>query len=275
MVREKTVRLGNQTAPHVTRSTEPFDYAVRNGFDAFEWFLDAAGTGYGWEEAELAPPERREIGRRAAENDIMLSVHAPHWIDPFEPEGFEQLEKSLDFAEDMGASNLNVHLAPERGMEAFDKAVEPLIRRMAGLSMQLSIENIPSAGPEEFNELFARLADQGLAGRGSVGMCLDLGHANLYPGTANDYLRYMDRLGPHVPIVHLHLHENYGNGDNHLVLFSGPSRGDPSGIEGFVNRLKQRGFKGCGIFEVWPDPPSLLNQARDRLLLLFNSSEGK
>jgi sugar phosphate isomerase/epimerase len=274
MMREKRVRIGNQTALSAKRLTEPFEYAVENGFDAFEWFLAPHGMDDGWEEAGLAPEERREVGRTAAENDIKLSVHVPWWLDPFEPEGYEHLARSLEFAMDMGARNLNMHLSSERGIEAFEKTLSPVLRRLAGLPIRLSIENIPSSTPEEFNELFTRFADAGIDVGGLVGMCLDLGHANLSPLTTNDYLGFIDRLAPHVPIVHLHLHENYGDDDTHIPLFSGPSERDPSGIKGFVDRMKRRGFSGCGILEMWPDPPSLLNQARDRLLRMFNSTGG-
>lgn len=271
-MREARVRIGNQSAGSAKRLMEPFEYAVRNGFDAFEWFLDERMVGAGWKAVVPGPAERRQIGRTAAEHDIRLSVHAPHWLDPFEPEGQEELAGSLGFAMDMGASNLNVHLAPQRGMEAFEKALGPLLRRLAELPVQLSIENVPSAGPEHVNDFFALLAKRGHGGNGKVGMCLDLGHANLYLPLANDYLGYIDRLGPHVPIVHLHLHENYGDRDAHLPVFSGPSGRDASGIEGFVDRMKRRGFAGCGILEMWPDPPSLLNRARDRLLRLFEAA---
>jgi sugar phosphate isomerase/epimerase len=270
-MREQRVRIGNQSAGSAKRLAEPFEYAVENGFDAFEWFLGQRRTDGAWEAAELGPDERRDIGRTAAENDIRLSVHAPWWLDPFQPEGQEHLARSLDFAVDVGASNLNIHLAPDRGVDAFERALRPLLRRLSGLLVQLSIENVPLAGPEDFNRLFSILAATGLAGNGLVGMCLDLGHANLYPPLANDYLGYIHRIGPHVPIVHLHLHENYGDGDAHLTPFSGPSARDASGIEGFVGLMKRRGFSGCGILEMWPDPPSLLNRARDRLLRMFGS----
>lgn len=268
---EKRIRIGNQSAPSATRPAEPFEYAVENGFDAFEWFLDSQGMGHGWEEAELDAEARREFGRTAAENDIRLSVHAPWWLDPFEPEDQEQLIKSLEFAMDIGAANLNIHPSFEHGIDAFVKTLSPFLRRLIDLPVQLSIENIPFAGPEDFNDLFSRLGDSALEIEGRVGMCLDLGHANLFPPTCNDYLGFIDRLGPHVPIVHLHVHENYGDDDSHLPLFSGPSERDPSGIEGFVERMKRRGFSGSVIFEVWPDPPSLLNRARDRLIRMFDS----
>jgi sugar phosphate isomerase/epimerase len=269
---EKRIRIGNQTAPSAIRPFEPFEYAVVNGFDAFEWFLDGYGVGDGWEGADLDGEARQELRRKAAQNDISMSVHAPWWLDPFDRSGNELLRGSLAFALDVGATNLNIHLSPEKGMEAFVRTLIPFLRTLADLPLHLSIENIPSTGPENFNELFPRLADTGLPIEGRVGMCLDLGHANLYPPTRNDYLGFLDRLGANVPIIHLHLHENWGNDDSHLPLFSGPSAEDASGIVGFVDRMKGRGFSGSIILEQWPDPPSLLNQARDRLTRMFASS---
>ena len=103
-------------------------------------------------------------------------------------------------------------------------------------------------------------------------MCLDLGHANLCAATRNDYLQFVDRLASHVPIIHLHLHENYGDADTHLPLFTGPAGRDDAGIRGLLERLRRRRFSGSIILEQWPQPPSLLNQARDRLIRLLNDS---
>ena len=63
MMCEKRVRIGNQTASSAETLREPFDYAVENGFDAFEWFLDTSRSGDDWAEAEPGPEELREIGR--------------------------------------------------------------------------------------------------------------------------------------------------------------------------------------------------------------------
>jgi sugar phosphate isomerase/epimerase len=98
-----------------------------------------------------------------------------------------------------------------------------------------------------------------------VGLCLDVGHANLCAETRNDYLAYVDRLAPEVVISHVHLHENWGDEDSHLTLFTGPAGRDPAGVEGLVDRLVRRGFAGCIILEQWPDSPALLDLARDRL----------
>jgi sugar phosphate isomerase/epimerase len=102
-------------------------------------------------------------------------------------------------------------------------------------------------------------------------MCLDLGHANLYDATRNDYLKFIDLLKPYVPIIHIHMHENYGDSDSHLPFFIGPAGKDTSGLQGFVERMKKRGFSGSVILEQWPQPSLLLNEARDRLYHMFNS----
>jgi sugar phosphate isomerase/epimerase len=100
---------------------------------------------------------------------------------------------------------------------------------------------------------------------GTVGMCLDIGHANLCAATRNDFLRYYDALAPAVPLFHLHIHENYGDADKHLTLFTGPAGEDDSAIRAFLERLHGRAYQGVMILEQWPDPPQLLVDADTRL----------
>src|SRR5262249_34802802 len=152
---------------------------------------------------------------------------------------------------------LNIHLSHERGVAAFVSAIEPLLARTAASGLLLAIENTPHHWPELFNELFSMLQN-----RRGVGMCLDIGHANLCSATRNDYLGFVDRLGAHVPIIHAHLHENWGDSDSHLTLFTGPSARNDAGIRGLLKRLQHRNFSGSLILEQWPEPPTLLVQAR-------------
>jgi len=248
----------------------PFDYAVANGFDAFEWFPDKK-PGAGWDDSDLDSAERARIKEAAKEKRICLSVHARWQANPLHPEAWELLLKEIQLAKDLGAVLLNIHLYHEAGIGRYIDAISPLIQQTAENGLQLSIENTPEHSPEQFNDLFARLRKMDAASH--VGMCLDLGHANLSGATRNDYLAFVDRLGSDVPITHLHLHENWGDGDTHLTLFTGPAGQNDSGIRGFVEMMRRRKFSGSIIFEQWPQPPSLLNQARERLLALFESNE--
>lgn len=262
------IRIGNQTACWAATPREPFDYAVASGFDAFEWFPDKKPDG-GWDENDLPAAQRREIRETARACDMRLSVHARWQANPLEPASAALFEKDLELARDLGAALLNVHLCHERGISAYVEAIRPLIGRASEAGLQLSIENTPHHSPENFNELFLQLRRLGPAAVEHVGMCFDLGHANLCAATRNDYLKFLDRLAPHVPIIHLHLHENYGDADTHLPLFTGPAGRDDSGIRGMIARLRQRNFSGSIIFEQWPHPPSLLNEAREKLMRLL------
>jgi sugar phosphate isomerase/epimerase len=264
------IRIGNQTAFSAASIAEPFRYAVDNGFDAFEWFPDQKESGEGWGTGDIGGKARNIIKKMARAHDLSLSVHAPWQTNIIDPMSLKPLLKQVRFAADIGAGLLNLHLIAEDGIRPYLQAVKPIITRLREEQISLAIENTPLTGPDKFNALFAGLRDMTSEATSHVGMCLDPGHANLCQETLNDYLTYIDRLDPEIPIIHLHLHENYGDHDSHLPLFSGPSRQDTSGIQGLLKRLVERNFSGAIILEQWPSPPSRLNDARDRLFTLLN-----
>jgi phosphoglucan,water dikinase len=258
------IPIGNQTSFTAAGATAPFEYALASGFDAFEWFPDKK-PGAGWDEGDLPEELRESIRREAQARGMRLSVHARWQANPLDPESYSLLYADLNLARGIGAALLNVHLFEEAGLAAFVSAIIPLAQSTADAGISLAIENTPAHSPELFNELFVRLRSTNSAPMNHVGMCLDLGHANLCAATRNNYIAFVDRLGPDVPIIHVHLHENWGDADTHLPLFTGPSARDDAGVRAFLDRLKRRGFSGSIILEQWPEPPSLLNQARDRL----------
>jgi sugar phosphate isomerase/epimerase len=256
------IRIGNQTSCHVPDIAAPFELARRARFDAFEWFND--GNRHGWREDGVSQAERRRLRKLSAAEDVRFTVHAPIAATPLTAAGANAIRKSLDFARDVGAYLINIHLFFDRGAEAFAHSLGPLIDHAKQANVLLAVENTPSDAPEHFNGVFDHLANVPSV-RGRVGMCFDMGHANLFAGTRNDYLGFLDRLGKHVPILHWHAHENWGDRDSHLTLFTGPARHNEAGVTGIVERLVQRGFAGNVVFEQWPHPPELLIEARDRL----------
>jgi sugar phosphate isomerase/epimerase len=260
------LRVGNQSAFSAHPLTLPFDFAVQHGFDAFEWFPDKQPNGAGWVISDIAPAQRQAFRGRARDAGISLSVHAPVHVDPLRAGTARELDDSLRLAVDLGAGLLNIHFSEPQRAEEYAAAVQPLLARCAISGVRLAIENVPGTSPEDFNRLFCLLHRASPRNDSSVGMCLDVGHANLHATTRNDYIGYVDRLRPEVPIVHVHLHENNGERDSHLVIFTGPAARDPSGVWALLDRLERRGFAGNVILEQWPQPPELLAQARDRLL---------
>lgn len=264
--------IGNQTSCWAASPAEPFDYAIAQAFDAFEWFPDKK-PGVGWDENDLSAATRGNIRETSRARGIRTSVHARWQANPLLPESQELFSRDIALARDLGAVLLNLHFEHENGVTAFVHAIVPLIDQTAEAGLQLAIENTPHHSPEQFNEIFARLQELTSVPTDRVGMCLDIGHANLSSTTPNDYLGFCDRLNPSVPIIHAHLHENWGDADSHLPLFTGPAARNDSGIRGLLARFKNRGFSGSIILEQWPHPPSLLNTARNRLLELWGPND--
>src|SRR5208337_5165538 len=90
MAESVLVRIGNQTAITAPSVMRPFEYAVSNGFDAFEWFPDKNASGAGWEESDITKETRVFIRDTSVAYNISLSVHAPWRLNPLEPEALER-----------------------------------------------------------------------------------------------------------------------------------------------------------------------------------------
>ena len=270
-----TIRIGNQTSFAAASVLEPFEFALANEFTAFEFFPDHGVAGNaGWDERDLDDETRRSIRQSALAKGIELTVHAPLEINPLRDSEDGRLYCTIEFAAEIGAKLLNLHLDLSQGAARFVDALRPALLLTAQTGLQLALENTVFTGAEDFNQFFAALNQGGDFPFAHAGMCFDLGHANLHEATRNDYCRFLDRLTEQVPIIHLHLHENYGDRDSHLTLFTGPSGENITGLEGLIERLARRGFGGCAILEQWPQPPSLLADARNRLLELLQTHTG-
>jgi sugar phosphate isomerase/epimerase len=271
------IRIGNQTAISCADPLEPFQFALEHGFDAFEWFADKKengnGASAGWDESDMDADVRDWIRQAGAVHDVLFTVHAPWQANPLESDGIAHLLRSIDFARDIGADLVNLHLYVDDGPQGYVRALAPVLRQAAAANLRISIENTPQTTPDDFNRTFACLAELPDLPADTTGMCLDIGHANLCAATRNDFIRYLDLLSVQVPIIHVHAHENYGDRDGHLTLFTGPSRHDDAGIRAFAERLRQRAYCGAVILEQWPDPPQLLVEAATRLRSLLEEGE--
>ena len=269
-----TIRIGNQTAYSASTMMEPFEFALAHGFSSFEFFPDRGYTGVGgWAEDEVDTTSRRTIRETAIKHSIELTVHATLEFNPLNNPQDPRLFSTVEFAHDIGARLINLHLEADAGPAVFVDALGTTLQLTAEAGIQLALENTVYTGPEDFNAFFVELHKRSDLPNKHVGMCLDLGHANLYGAYRNDFCRYIDRLDPTVPLIHLHLHENFGDRDSHLPLFTGPSHDNDAGIRAFLDRLAKRNYDGCAVLEQWPQPPSLLVQSRDKLVQLIENRD--
>lgn len=261
-----TIRVGNQTNCNVA-AQRTFEFAVKNGFDAFEWFSDPGLVG--WCEDSMSDSEIACIKSISRQNDILCSVHAPWRADPTTRHGLAEILCSIRFAGKIGAGLVNFHMFPQYQPLTYAEAIRPLIEAATDENVRLSIENTCQSSPESFNAVFAILEKIPEA-VGQTGMCLDMGHANLFSETRNDYVKYVNRLSDHVPIIHWHAHENSGSTDDHTPLFRGPSAKDDGMLRQLIKILQKRRFCGSVVMEQWPNPPEILVSTRNSLLQLWN-----
>src|SRR6185369_1221832 len=115
-----SIRIGNQTAYSAGSILEPFEFALANGFTAFEFFPDRGPTGMGgWAEADFDASQRRAIRQKAEENDIELTVHAPLTFVPADNPEDARLYSTIEFAHGIGATLVNLHLDVGQGADGF------------------------------------------------------------------------------------------------------------------------------------------------------------
>ena len=117
------------------------------------------------------------------------------------------------------------------GMKNFDG----LISTAANYGIKLLFENIQL--PDFLDVLFGKFGVSE-----SVGFCYDVGHENCF--TKGD-----DRLMKHGSLLEaLHIHDNDGNSDSHMLPFDGNIDYEP-----FAKKLKALGYEGSLSLEVFKD----------------------
>ncbi|MDR0868564.1 MAG: TIM barrel protein [Planctomycetota bacterium] len=259
------IAIGNQTTKYCADELAPFAYALQHDFSAFEWFADD-GDGRGWTFSHCLPPQRAFLKEMSGAGKIRFSVHARWDADPRVAAGALALHDACQFAEEIAAPVVVAHLCPEiNDIPAFVAAIAPLAQNYPAVA--LAVENTPQHSPAHFQKFFSELEKHP---RGAaLGMTLDLGHANCNPYTRNDYMRFLNELPANARIFHVHAHENWGEIDSHLTLFTGPSAKDDHGIKLAVQFLAQKNFSGSVILEQFPQPPDQLDRAFVRLKNFF------
>lgn len=253
--------IGNQTAFSAASWRDPFDFAARHGLRAFEWFEDSR-DGHGFEAGLIDELQAEQLRTRAAQAGIRFSVHAPWRADLRTQDGLNLALRSVELARRVGAEVLVVHIYAEPTIGRFAANLRPLAETAAQAGVGIAIENTVETGPAELEQIARCVND--LCSQGRVGLCLDVGHANLHEPFRNRYLDYIAAIPPALPVMHVHLHENFGDRDAHLTPFTGPSAQDPSGMANLVSFLAGRGFDGLVIMETWPQPADLLLYAATR-----------
>jgi len=176
---------------------------------------------------QASPLALRDTGRQLADAGLAVTVHAP-FMD-LNPGALEPLvaaatrrrfEQSLDAAAALGARLVVFHPGYDPWkyggqdhlwLEQSTLFWPPLLERAALAGCQMALENIFEVGAELLATLLDRL-DSPL-----LGHCFDVGHWRLFSTVSLP--DWFAALGHR--LLHLHLHDNHGQRDEHLPVGEG------------------------------------------------------
>ena len=224
---------------------------------------EAAAGGFGVElwldwtpEPQLFERGRWPELKRACRETPGLSLHS-RLIHQFDP---ATIREEIDLAAFLGADPLVVH-PRSLGLESgtWDASMlRPIgsceLEVIAGIlsyagerSVRLALENGAMDALQAVTDAFP--ADDADGTGGPLGICIDVGHANLHCGLfadpAAEYLRaFAGRL------VHLHVSDNSGAGDEHLV--PGTGNIDWRSVTAALRRIPSRGNIVLELAEAGP-----------------------
>ncbi len=201
---ELAERSGAQ-AVEIFAARQHFDYTSREQvMELAEWFGANALQPFSMH-APLYPD--REMGRAGAPGLNVLHPEKSRRID-----AMDEIKRALESAEHIPLRNLVVHLGErddtwsQRTIEFAITALEHLGAFARPLGVRLLVENLLSE-PTTPEHLVTILE---LGHLDNVGVCLDLGHANITVGTD----AAIATLGRRIATVHVH--DNHGIKDEHL-----------------------------------------------------------
>lgn len=188
----------------------------------------------------------------------------------------ETLYEEMDLCAYLGADPLVCHprtlgldvgtLAARWDMQLNEEdiaRIADILEQAAARSLRLSLENGP---PDLLTHVLEQMADH--PAHDYLGICIDTGHANmhsrLYESPAPQLIRrFRSRL------IHLHLHDNHGERDEHLVPGQG-TIGWPSVFE----ELIQSGYTGQMVFELADKEPEIAAERASRFVRAPSGEQG-
>jgi len=228
------------------------------GYECLEVIYEVPHFSLRWEEDR----ERlRGLGRELRERGMEPSVHTPFLdLNPVShlPQLFELnrklAERGMEACRLLGGEIVVIHTGTckiptqefrRRARERCLSLLRSLAERAGELGVKLAVENgsspsNPFSVPAELRELVEEVG---------AGIAYDVGHANLREreeGRRLDVRSHIRAMGR--SLLHLHVHDNRGKDDDHLV----PGEGEID-FDALSGALREAGYRGMVIAELW-DP---------------------
>jgi sugar phosphate isomerase/epimerase len=209
-----------------------------------------------------------EIGGR----DISLSFHAPLelslavQLEDLMAANTHYYRKLIDLAEKTDAEWITLHLgvylsyflSEEQALDLSISSLKELTSYAEKKRIILAVENFRNSrkDPYPYFQLGTKIEDFekifGVIGSPYLKICFDVGHANI---TSRNPIEYIKTLGGKIHSVHVH--DNFGEEDNHLPCGYGNIKWGE-----IIQELKKSGFNGKLVIENGDNPEIMLSSKK-------------
>ncbi len=198
-------------------------------------------TNRGWDEAWLNRELVQEIVEACAGvSHISVHTRPEHW--QWDPHG---LSDEVEFCSMIGASALILH-PNSLGLDGPSPRPDfPGIKRLAAQARARGVQLVLENTRDTMWALDLALDEIGDdPQKTNLGICIDVGHAYISQDAGREPIRnYLERYKGQ--LVHLHLHDNFGDADEHLPL------GDGSiDWQDLADTLKAIDYRGPAVLEL-------------------------
>jgi sugar phosphate isomerase/epimerase len=196
----------------------------------------------------------------ACEDAAFVTVHIRGVYWNWNP---TNLRNETDFAHGVGAETLVLHPICLGLLKPEDRLDVPEILRLADYAaardVRLAVENMPDSMCI-LDRILDEIGDS--PENTNLGICIDTGHAYMSHDAGREPVcNYLERYAGQ--LVHVHLHDNHGESDEHLV----PGEGSIDWPRA-LRTLDEAGFDGTAVLEVHAAEVSLTEGIRQGLALL-------
>jgi len=137
-------------------------------------------------------------------------IHAPYesWLMHVGSNGIEELANTVT---SLGVKVMVFHLPSTRYGDAWQDAIKTLSRLQDKYNVEVAVENLVAAPPWSNPHRLAETAN-----KHGISLCIDTGHLHLNGyDTAEIIDKYLDMIRV------LHVHDNHGTSDEHLIVGAG------------------------------------------------------
>ena len=191
---------------------EAIEQLTDSGFGVEVW------TNRGWEEPWVSPELSQEI-KAACARASHVSVHTRPENWQWNPHG---LSDEVELCALIGANALILHPSSLGLDDPFSSRPDfPGIMRLAAVAREQGVRLVLENTPDTMWALDLALDKIGDdPGKTNLGICIDVGHAYISQDAGREPIKnYIERYKGQ--LVHLHLHDNFGDDDEHLPIKDG------------------------------------------------------